>query len=159
VIASEIRNLAAKSKKNLESSFENLNNMKAIIEKSNMMADEVYTRLFNIIDESKRSAVKINDITAMIEEQKTQSATILQAVEMLLNDTSQINMLCEQEQQDDEKIKTTLLDFKNSFEGITGLLREQEQKEIELHASINSIREVMSENLKNVDILNSSLQT
>ncbi len=159
VIASEIRNLAAKSKKNLESSFENLNNMKAIIEKSNMMADEVYTRLFNIIDESKRSAVKINDITAMIEEQKTQSATILQAVEMLLNDTSQINMLCEQEQQDDEKIKTTLLDFKNSFEGITGLLREQEQKEMELHASINSIREVMSENLKNVDILNSSLQT
>jgi len=68
-------------------------------------------------------------------------------------------MLCEQEQQDDEKIKTTLLDFKNSFEGITGLLREQEQKEMELHASINSIREVMSENLKNVDILNSSLQT
>ncbi|MEJ2663043.1 MAG: methyl-accepting chemotaxis protein [Spirochaetia bacterium] len=159
VIASEIRNLAAKSKKNLESSFENLNNMKAIIEKSNMMADEVYTRLFNIIDESKRSAVKINDITAMIEEQKTQSATILQAVERLLNDTTQINMLCEQEQQDDEKIKTTLLDFKNSFEGITGLLREQEQKEIELHTSINSIREVMSENLKNVDILNSSLQT
>ncbi len=159
VIASEIRKLASKSKQNLDTSFENLNNMKNILGKSNSLADEVYERLFNIIEESKHSAGKINDITTMIEEQKNQSVTILQAVESLLNDTTRINSLCQQEQQDDEKIKTTLMDLKKSFESITELLKEQEQKENELHSSINGIREVMSENLKNVDILNNSLKT
>jgi methyl-accepting chemotaxis protein len=159
VIASEIRKLASKSKKNLDTSFENLNSMKNILGKSNSLADEVYERLFNIIDESKHSAAKINDITTMIEEQKNQSVTILQAVESLLHETTKINSLCQQEQQDDEKIKTTLMNLKNSFESITELLKEQEQKENELQTSITDIREVMSENLKNVDILNNSLKS
>ncbi|MBN1797778.1 MAG: hypothetical protein JW822_04320 [Spirochaetales bacterium] len=158
VIANEIRNLAAKSKKNLDTSFENLSNMKNIILKSNQLTDNVYNRLFNIINESKRSALKINHITDLIEQQKNQSINILQSVESLLNDTVEINKLCEEEQKDDEKIKTTLVDFRGSFETITGLLKEQEEKENELFVSINSIKDVMSENLNNVDILNASLK-
>jgi methyl-accepting chemotaxis protein len=157
VIANEIRNLAAKSKKNLDTSFENLNSMKNIIKKSNQLADDVYTRLFNIINESKLSALKINHITELIEQQKNQSINIMQSVESLLNDTVEINKLCEEEQRDDEKIQSTLVEFKNSFETIGSLFKEQEEKENELYTSITSIKEVMNENLKNVDILNASL--
>jgi hypothetical protein len=78
-------------------------------------------------------------------------------VESLLNDTVEINKLCEEEQRDDEKIQSTLVEFKNSFETIGSLFKEQEEKENELYTSITSIKEVMNENLKNVDILNASL--
>jgi len=89
-----------------------------------------------IVSESKKPIDKITEYSDLIEQQKNQSINILHSVESLLNDTVEINKLCQEEQRDDEKIKTTLVDFKNSFETITGIFKEQEEKKMNSMAQL-----------------------
>ncbi len=89
-----------------------------------------------IVSESKKTIDKITEYSDLIEQQKNQSINILHSVESLLNDTVEINKLCQEEQRDDEKIKTTLVDFKNSFETITGIFKEQEEKKMSSMAQL-----------------------
>ncbi len=157
VIAGEIRKLSKKSKDSLISSFNKIKMMTDIIKLSTSLSDEVSKSLLTIVKKSKQSAKKINNITDQIKEQKYQSSSILEAVQSLLEDTITIKELSKEEQSDNKKIKLTLIDLKKSFIMVTDLLKKQSEKETELNSSINNIKEVMAENLKNVDILNESI--
>jgi len=158
VIANEIRNLAVKSQNSLYESFDSINKMMDIIKLSRTLSDDVYQRLFKILDESKKSAENINNITNLINEQKNRSENILSLTESLLDDTVEIENLSIEEQKDNEMIKKSLMDLKNTFVSITDILSRQQEKEEELNHSIINIKDVMSNSLKNIDILNDSLR-
>jgi hypothetical protein len=58
-----------------------------------------------------------------------------------------------------ENLKGKLLGMKNSFASIADLLKQQEEKKTSLYSSLNNIKDVMVDNLKNIEILNSSIIT
>lgn len=157
IIAGEIRALAKKSKTNLASSFEKITEMKDVILQSTQLSDGVSENLMTIIKESKSSAGKIENITNLVKEQKNQSDAILQAIQSLLEDTLTIKDLIKQQENDNENMKNTLLELKASFESVTELLKTQETKQNDLNDSLVHIKRVLDDNLKNIDILNESL--
>ncbi|MFW5800265.1 MAG: methyl-accepting chemotaxis protein [Spirochaetota bacterium] len=154
VVADEIRQLSLKSKESLVSSFDKIKEMSTTIENSTAYSDSVSKSLFTIIEESKRSADMIENITHLIKEQKSQSSSILNATNSLLEDTMTIKNLSEKEQMENEGIINILEDLREAFIYINDLLKEYESKDKKLNTSINNIKNVMEENLSNVNILN-----
>ncbi len=157
VVAGEIRNLSSQSKISLDSSKNKITEMYEIINRSGELSDDVSISLFKIIKESKNSAKMIDTITNQIKEEKAEFSAMLEAVNSLLKDTLSIKEMSDEEQIENEKVKDILLELKNSFLTITDLLKKQSDKGSELQKSIEIIREVMTENLKNVDILNKNI--
>ncbi len=158
VIANEIRNLAIKSRNRLAMSLEKISDMSEIIEKSILLSDEVSNSLFKIITETKRTARKIGHINDLIHEQEIRSDQILNSVKNLLKDSFSIKTLFDEELNEYESIKSTLFNVKESFTDVTKLLKEQESRQGEINLSINNIKEIIKENLKNVDILNATFK-
>lgn len=153
VIAGEISSLSLKSKGTLETSFEKIKSMYEIIERSTLLSDEVSISLFSIIEKTKESSNRIHTMTELIQEQKFRLSEILISVENLLKDTFTIKNLSEEEHRENEKVKGTLSELKTTLSTITNLLKNQLAKSSELFSFVSRIKEITSENLKNVNIL------
>lgn len=153
VVAGEIRELSLKSKESLTSSFEKLKEMTQLIDTSTKLSDDVSYKLFEIIKKSKEASEMINEITNLIGEQKSESSAILDATKSLLNDTLTIKDLSEENQDENEKMKTILSDLKDAFLSMSELLRKQEDKDMDLQDSIKNMKNIMSENLENINEL------
>lgn len=158
IVAGEIRNLSIKSKDSLSSSFDKIQEMTDIISESSTLSDKVSTSLFSIIEQSMHSAKMIDNITNLIKEQKEQSSAVLDATHSLLEDTLTIKELSDEEQLHNENTKNILTELQNSFVSITDLLKGQKEKEEDLKSYIRNIRNIMEENLKNVEILNKTVE-
>jgi methyl-accepting chemotaxis protein len=159
VIAAEIRKLANQSKVRLITSFDNINNMSELVSNSANKSEDVAKLLLDIIDECQKIVNNINEINLLMHNQKDQSNSIIKSMESLFIDTDKINEISKEEKYENEKTAETLEDLKLSFKSIANLLDEQKQKEKDLQNSLISIKEVMVENLKDVEILNDCIKT
>jgi methyl-accepting chemotaxis protein len=159
VIANEIRSLANQSKQSLDKSFSQLGEMHKVIEKGILLSDDVNAQLLKIIDNIKQVSEKIDKFTQVISEQKEQSSNIHSAVKELLKDTFTIKNLSENEQQENGKIKQSLTALQSTFAVIDGLLKSQIAQGQELKSRMDDIKNVTKENLDNITLLNSSLDT
>ncbi|MBN1697594.1 MAG: hypothetical protein JW881_08785 [Spirochaetales bacterium] len=153
VISGEISNLSLNTKNTLETSFEKIKDMYELIERSTTLSDEVSTSLFTIIDKIKVSTAMIANITRLMQDQKSQASAILASVKSLLQDTVTIKELTSEEQEENEKVKQTLADLRDTFSAINQLLRDQLQKGTELSTCVDNIKDMTGQNLKNIDIL------
>lgn len=153
VVAQEIRKLAQKSQAGLESSFIKIKEMQKTIKKSNILAEEVEQSLSNIIEKSKHSAININDITRLIQDQKTESSRILQEVQGFSVDINTLKELSVKEVSENEKVKESLTALKETFLSITNKLNDQVGKGELLQKLLADINMVMDDNIENVEIL------
>lgn len=157
IIAREVRNLSRQSKESLSSSFERINQMQDIITEATTTSDNVIDMLLNMIGKSKESADKINEITELVKKQKEYSADITHSIKNLLNETRTIQELAQDDQANNENVKSSLFEIKSSFELINTLLKEQDEKGKLLYKTVEQIKEELAHNLSNVDILNESI--
>lgn len=157
IVAKEIKKLALKSKTSLESSFNRLKEMTSMIEQSISLSDEVSKSLFTIIEESHTTADRIQDITRLMNEQKSESGSILTGTQSLLKETHTIREMTESEQKENEAVKKTLMKLKDLFEEVTALLQSEMQNENVIQSNIDNMKEILSENLKNIQALNETM--
>jgi methyl-accepting chemotaxis protein len=157
VVAHEIRELAKKSKDSLTSSFAKIKEMYDLIKNSSSLSDEVSNALFKIIEKSRSSFEMIEIITNLFKEQKDESNAILDGTKSLLNDTLTIKNMSEEETRENHEIKLILSQFKDSFQTVADLLKSQSENERNIHISIENINTVLSDNLKNIDMLNDTM--
>ncbi len=157
ILASEIRNLANKSKERLDMSQERLKQMTVSISDSIKYSDQVASYLMNIIEKSVNSADMIVKMSALMNEHKIESNSILEGTGILLQETLSIRDMMEEDRTENEKLKTTLVTLKKSFVEITALLSSQEESQNNIMGAISHIQEVLSENLKTIDILKETI--
>jgi len=157
VVAGEIRTLSAASKDRLDSSFQKIEDMKTSISNSRELSDKASVSLSNIIDNTKISTDKIKSMTERLNEQKKESAAILQSVETLQSDTQVIKRLSQESRKSDIAVAKTMDDIRALFLSITEILSSQKDQSMELYHFMAHIQSVVEENLKHVDILNSCI--
>ncbi|MBN2658471.1 MAG: hypothetical protein JXR86_15535 [Spirochaetales bacterium] len=155
VVAGEIRTLSSASKERLDSSFQKIEDMKISISNSRDLSDKVSGTLSSIIENTRESTEKIKSMTDRLNEQKRESAAIFQSVQSLLNDTRIIQHLSEESRKADSAVARTMEDIRSLFLNITEILSGQKDQSMELYHFMALIQEVVEENLRNVDILNS----
>jgi methyl-accepting chemotaxis protein len=153
VVAQEIRKLAQQSQAGLNSSFSKIKEMQETIKKSNVLAEEVEQSLSNIIERSRHSALNINDITRLIQDQKTESSRILKDVQSFSADILTLQELSVKEVSENEKVKESLTKLKETFLSITNQLKGQMSKGDLLQKLLADINTVMDDNIENVEIL------
>ncbi|MBB6481383.1 methyl-accepting chemotaxis protein [Spirochaeta isovalerica] len=158
VVAGEIRTLSSASKERLDSSFQKIEDMKDSIGNSRELSEKVSGSLTNIIENTKVSTEKIKSMTDRLNKQKKESAAISQSVQGLLNDTRIIQHLSEESRKADIAVAGTMEDIRSLFLNITEILSGQKDQSTELYRFMAHIQEVVEENLRNVDILNSSIE-
>ncbi len=153
ILASEIRNLANKSKERLAMSQERLKQMNFNINESIKLTEEVASQLLTIIEKSGNSADMIGKISKLMYEHKLESNAIDEGTGTLLKDTLSIRDMTEGDYQESEKLHLTLITLKKSFEDMSRLISSHEQTENNIYKAIDHIQEVLSENLKTIEIL------
>ncbi len=153
ILANEIRELANKSRERLEMSQSRLKQMISFINESLMLSEQVTNQLLTIIENTQSSAAMISNITALMNEHKAESNAILEGSGILLKDTLSIKNMTDDDQRENEKLQKTLLSLKKSFEDMANLLRGQTESESDIRDAIDHIKEVLTENLKTIDIL------
>ena len=158
VVAVEIRKMASQSKGNLNSSFNKIKEMDDTIKKSDSLAEEVGASLYNIITQSQNSAEKIEHITQLIQEQKARSLRIMQDVKSFLENSNSLKVSSEKEIVENENIKKSLRNLKNTFVSMTEQLKEQLSKGEDLQQFLEKVNIVMKENVENVTILNQCVE-
>jgi len=157
VVAGEIRTLSAASKDRLDSSFQKIEDMKTSIANSRELSEKASGSLSNIIKNTKISTDKIKSMTERLNEQKKESAAILQSVETLLHDTRIIQNLSDESRKSDIAVTKTMDDIRALFLSITEILSSQKDQSMELYHFMAHIQSVVEENLKHVEILNSCI--
>jgi methyl-accepting chemotaxis protein len=158
VVAGEIGTLSSASKERLDSSFQKIEDMKTSINKSSELSEKVSGSLSNIIENTRTSTEKINSMTERLNEQKSESAAISRSVQGLLNDTRIIQHLSEESRKADMAVAKTMEEIRDLFLNITEILSSQKDQSLELYEFMAHIQDVVEENLKNVDILNSCIK-
>jgi len=159
IVAQEIRKLAFQSKQSLDKSFSQINEMSKIIINSKEFSDIVSDKLFEIIDNSNKSAQMIDNINALISSLNSESSAILVGVDALLEDTLNIKDMTERDIEENEGIISNLNQIKTSFNNINGSLDEQKEKQEELFQIINSIKSIIGKNLASVEDLKSKISS
>ncbi|HNZ25981.1 MAG TPA: methyl-accepting chemotaxis protein [Spirochaetota bacterium] len=157
VVAQEIRKLAFQSKQSLDKSFSQIDEMSKIIISSKEFSDIVSDKLFEIIDNSNKSAQMIDNINALISSLNSESSAILAGVDSLLEDTLTIKDMTEKDVEENEGIISNLNQIKTSFNKINDSLDEQKEKQEELFQIINSIKNIIGKNLASVADLKSKI--
>jgi len=157
VVAQEIRKLAFQSKQSLDKSFSQIDEMSKIIISSKEFSDIVSDKLFEIIDNSNKSAQMIDNINALISSLNSESSAILAGVDSLLEDTLTIKDMTEKDVEENEGIISNLNQIKTSFNKINDSLEEQKEKQEELFQIINSIKNIIGKNLASVADLKSKI--
>ncbi|MDA3812256.1 MAG: hypothetical protein PF518_18205 [Spirochaetaceae bacterium] len=131
--------------------------MQISIDNSRNLSEKVSGSLTDIIENTKLSSTKISSMTERLNKQRTESASITQAVQSLLNDTRIIRHLSEEAQTADTEVARTMADIGDLFLNITAILSRQREQSSELYQFMAHIQAVVEENLNNVDILNSCI--
>jgi len=157
VVAKEMRNLSRETKTNLESSMKKIKELAVVVSRSMEMSDQVSTSIQQIIESSRASAEMISDVNRMIQKQRDDFTGITSAAENLFNDALTIKQLSENEVAENNRIVETMQEFGDSFNSIIDMLGNQKNMQVELQNSMSSIRGVMEENMKLVEVLNDNI--
>lgn len=153
VVADEIGTLSQASKSNLTASFTKLSEINTAIGTANEMNDSVYSGLTNIIEEAKRSATMINEISRLISVLKDDSTATVASMSEFEAKMKNIKALFEKEQGSNENISLTLQDLKGSFGEMLELLKEQTDRSKELETYLGEVGEVARKNREHIGIL------
>ena len=153
ILASEIRQLANKSKERLDLSQERLKQMNFNINDSIRLTDDVGNHLLTIIEQSRNSADMIEKISKLMYEHKVESNAILEGTGTLLKDTMSIKAMTDEDYKESEKLRQTMIVLKKSFEDMSRLILSHEESENNIRSAVDHIQEVLAENLKTIELL------
>ena len=153
ILASEIRDLANKSKERLDLSQERLKQMKLNINDSFNLTEDVTSHLLTIIDKSRNSVDMIEKISKLMYEHKLESSAILEGTDSLLKETQSIKDMTDKDYSESEKMQQTLMILKKTSEDMSKLILSHEETENNIRNAVERIQEELSENLKTIEIL------
>jgi methyl-accepting chemotaxis protein len=159
ILASEIRQLANKSKERLDLSQERLKQMNFNINDSIRLTDDVGNHLLTIIEQSRNSADMIEKISKLMYEHKVESNAILEGSGNLLKDTMSIKAMTDEDYKESEKLRQTMIVLKKSFEDMSKLITSHEVSENNIRSAVDHIQEVLAENLKTIELLKEAFTT
>ncbi|MBN2738184.1 MAG: hypothetical protein JXR70_14465 [Spirochaetales bacterium] len=158
IVANEVRKLSTKSQESLQSSGEQINGMKKDIIMSNQLAENVRKSFTSIQQKSIQASEEAGNMTELIENQKDQTNTILNAVNGLLKETFLIRDLTFKDKEQTEIVHNSLSDLQNTFLSITSSLKAQSKEGRNLSSFLKDVRKVLNENLENANILGNLIQ-
>ncbi len=157
ILANEIRELANKSRERLLMSQDRLNQMIDFINESMTLSEEVTSQLLSIIEKSETSADMINKINELLSEHKMEAGDILRGSGTLLEDTLSIKRMTEEDSEGNISLRDVLSNLKDSFIDLSGLLKAQAESGENIRAAMDSIQEVLNDNLKVMGMLKESV--
>jgi len=153
VVATEIRQLAEKSRATLTESFTNIKGMMDTVKVGIELSNNVTDRLLTIIENSEKSSKMMGNITVNIKRQHEESDQIREGMSELKKSTNQIQGLAEIEQKENSQTIESLSKMHDFFEQVSTMIDSQMKNEKSITESIQIIKEVMTENKKNTQIL------
>ena len=130
-----------------------------MVSRSMEMSGQVSTAIQQIIESSRDSAGMIAHVNQMIQKQRDDFSGINAAAATLYTDALTIKQLSENEVAENNRIVETMQGFGDSFNSIIDMLGNQKNMQTELQNSMGSIRGVMEENMKLVEVLNENITT
>jgi len=153
VVATEIRQLAEKSRSTLTESFSNIKGMMDTVREGIELSNKVTERLMIIIENSEKSSRMIDNITVSMKRQQGESEAISTGMNQLLTSTSQIQELAEAEHGGSKELLESLSRINDFFNLVSSMVNSQVKNEKSITDSIQVIKDVMIENKKNTQIL------
>lgn len=157
VVSSEMRKLSTQTQENLRSSVKNIREMVEVVKHSDELNDEVTGSLAQIMDRSRESASKIENMSTIIENQREEFEIIVDSVNRLFADTLTFKKISEDEVNENLELRQSLESLRDTFSNILELLEEQTIREAELYRAIDNIRSVVEENSRIAALLNDAL--